>query len=375
MKLNDDFVFRPLPPLAVPVHFPFPIPNPLGPLAALAGNWGGKGFNVIWRPNHTPPGQDRFLELNLTLDSIDFTAISGAVPNRGLLQPDINMFGLTYLQQISDANLDAGLHIEPGIWAVVPQTTDPADPATVVRMGSIPHGTTILAQGTATSAPGAPNIPNINILPFFIGSPGSTLNFPEQNLLTATAFRSSAAQLVGITQGMVDNPNSVLQDAIAGQTILSTTTLQITTQPTAPITGGGTANTAFLAGAAGGPNAVSAQVSATFWIETVKGTPDFLQLQYSQLVLLNFNGLSWPHVTVGTLKKDVPVIPPVWLVDPDIPHRVLGEVQPPVPHDLGAAKRTLTPGRLKEDLVYKPTHDRKTGPRHPVHIREEQKKK
>jgi hypothetical protein len=27
------------------------------------------------------------------------------------------------------------------------------------------------------------------------------------------------------------------------------------------------------------------------------------QLQYSQIVLLNFNGLSWPHVTVGTLHK------------------------------------------------------------------------
>ena len=31
----------------------------------------------------------------------------------------------------------------------------------------------------------------------------------------------------------------------------------------------------------------------------------FLQLQYSQSVLLNFNGLSWPHVTVGTLVKSV----------------------------------------------------------------------
>ncbi len=62
------------------------------------------------------------------------------------------MFGLTYLQQISDANLKAGLHIEPGIWAVVPTTTNPAEGPTVVRMASIPHGTTILAQGTATTA-------------------------------------------------------------------------------------------------------------------------------------------------------------------------------------------------------------------------------
>lgn len=361
MPISDDFVFRPLPSLKNPIHFPFPIPNPLGPLASLAGDWGGKGFNVIWRPDSTP-GQDHFLELNLTLDSINFSAISGAIPNRGLLQPDINMFGLTYLQQISDANLDAGLHIEPGIWAVAPATSDPAETATVVRMASIPHGTTMLAQGTATTAPGPPTIPNINILPFFIGDPTATFNFPEQNLSTPTAFRSPPAQLVGITQSMVDNPNSVLQSAIAGETILSTTTLQISTQPAAPITGGGTANTAFLAGAAAGPNAVSIVVSATFWIETVKGHPlqlDFLQLQYSQLVLLNFNGLSWPHVTVGTLRKDVPIKPPIWLVDPDIPVKLLEEVEPPIPPDLGAPIRTVGLGKLKQGREHKIDPDRK----------------
>jgi len=30
---------------------------------------------------------------------------------------------------------------------------------------------------------------------------------------------------------------------------------------------------------------------------------EFLQLQYSQTALLNFRGLSFPHVTVGTLIK------------------------------------------------------------------------
>ncbi len=326
MQLKDDFVFEPLPPIEKPIHFPFPkIPNPLGPLAALVGTWGGKGFNVIWRPNHTP-GQDRFLELNLTNDGIQFEAISGAIPNRGLLQPDINMFGITYLQQISDANLNSGLHIEPGIWAVVPTTTNPAEGPTVVRMASIPHGTTILAQGTSSTAAGPPVIPNDNILPFTIGNPANTFNFPEQNLGTPSAFRSPPAQIVGITQTMVNNPNSVLQAAISGQTILSTTTLKVDTKPAAPVTGGGTSNTAFLAGGAGGPNAVSVEVSATFWIETVKGSPNFLQLQYSQLVLLNFNGLSWPHITVATLKQNVPVIVPPWKVDPS--EQLIAQLRP-----------------------------------------------
>jgi hypothetical protein len=353
-NLSDDFVFRPLPALENTIHFPFPLLNPLGPLANLPGSWGGKGFNVIWRPNSTP-GQDHFLELNLTNDSLKFDAISGAIPNRGLVQGDINMFGITYLQQISDANLDAGLHIEPGIWAVVPPTTNPAETATVVRMASIPHGTTILAQGLATGVAGPPVIPNINILPFFIGNPTATLNFPEQILTNPTAFRSPANPIaVGITQAMVNNPNSVLQAAIAGQTILSTTTLQVSTKPTAPITGGGTANTAFLSGSASGPNAVSASMNATFWIELVQGTPNFFQLQYSQLVLLNFGPLSWPHVTVGTLKKNVPIVVPPWAVDPDMPIDILEKLRPPVPPS-GAPVRVPAPIEFKPVPVPQPT--------------------
>jgi hypothetical protein len=359
--LSEDFVFRPLPALEKIIHFPFPLPSPLGPLANLPGEWGGKGFNVIWRPSHTP-GQDRFLELNLTNESLKFETISGAIPNRGLLQPDINMFGVTYLDQISDANLNAGLHIEPGIWAVVPATTNPADPPTVVRMASIPHGTTILAQGVATGAAGPPVIPNDNILPFIIGNPGAVFHFPEQNLAIPTAFRSPAAQIVGITQAMVDNPNSVLQAAIAGQTILSTTTLQVSTVPTAPITGGGTANTAFLAGSGAGPNAVSASVSATFWIELVQGTPNFLQLQYSQVVMLNFNGLSWPHITVATLKKNVPVVVPPWKIDPDMPLHEFEKVHPPIPPE-GAFHRSPEPLEFKRSPTPEPT----PAPKMPVH--------
>ena len=75
----------------------------------------------------------------------------------------------------------------------------------------------------------------------------------------------------------------------------------------APISGGGTDGTAFLQGSlTAGPNASPAAMSAIFWIETVKpkgGGPEFLQLQYTQTVLLNFNGLSWPHVSVATLRK------------------------------------------------------------------------
>jgi hypothetical protein len=107
------------------------------------------------------------------------------------------MFGLTYLQQISDANVNAGLHIEPGLWVVIPHTSDPNVVPTVARLASIPHGTTILAQGTATTSAGAPHIPNTSIKPFTIGHPRPEFDFPEQTLTNHTSFRTSGAGLTG----------------------------------------------------------------------------------------------------------------------------------------------------------------------------------
>ena len=302
MTLSPDFSFQPLPPLENEILQPFPeVTSPLGPLAPLAGKWTGRGFNIIWRPDSVP-GQDRFLEINVTSEELDFTAIPGPIPNRGLLQPDINMFGLTYLQQISDANVHAGLHVEPGLWVAIPHTTDPNVVPTVARLASIPHGTTILAQGTATPSAAAPHIPNTSIKPFSIGQPLPEIDFPEQTLSNHTSFRTSGAGLTGVTQAMVNNPNSILQAAIAGQHITATTTLHVTSTST-PVPGGGTANTAFLKGTADGPNADAASVDATFWLETLEGQSAPTQLQDAQKVLLNFNGLSWPHITIATLHK------------------------------------------------------------------------
>jgi len=302
MELSPDFSFQPLPALENEVQQPFPdVASPLGPLAPLAGTWTGRGFNIIWRPD-SAPGQDHFLEINVTSEQLDFTAINGPIPNRGLLQPDINMFGLTYLQQISDANLHAGLHIEPGLWVAIPHTTDPNVVPTVARLASIPHGTTILAQGTATTSAAAPNIPNTSIKPFSIGKPLPEIDFPEQILTNHTSFRTAGAGLTGVTQNMVNNPNGILQAAIAGQHITATTTLHVTSTNT-PVPGGGTANTAFLRGTADGPNADAVSVNATFWLETLQGQSAPTQLQYAQTVLLNFSGLSWPHITIATLHK------------------------------------------------------------------------
>jgi hypothetical protein len=349
-----------------------PAPPSLGPLAAFAGAFRGSGFNLIFRPDSTKTptplpipvtGSDNVLELNLTLETLSFAKSLGSVPNRGSnAQADIFLNGVPYLQTISDVTIPSqpvGIHFEPGIWMAVPPTTDPAEGSTVVRMASIPHGTTVEAQGTSSTIAGKPTIPAVDITPFSTVPPHTKIPFPSQQATTNNAARipqnlTSFIAAGTITQAMLTDPNTVLRNHIASQTITSTTTISISSQPATPLFGGGTDNIAFLLGnaAASGaaPNAQTLKMEATFWIETVEFTvevpifepgqpplvipaqtgaagqpvPEFLvnppvaitapraitvnatQIQYSQQVFLNFNTLTWPHVSVATL---VPVSP------------------------------------------------------------------
>jgi hypothetical protein len=170
-----------------------------------------------------------------------------------------------------------------------------------------------------------------------------------------------------ITPAMLADPNTLLRNHNVGLNITATNEISISTNPAPPLFGDigklndfGTANIAFLLGnpAASKPNAQTVQMTATFWIETVEHTilvpifkpgqppltirpevqtagrpvPTFsvsppvaittprtitvtsTQIQYSQMVLLNFNGLTWPHASVATLvpSEAVTVPPSVW---------------------------------------------------------------
>ncbi len=314
-------------------------PDPRGLLAGFVSNlplagsgqdnpkrsWSGQGFNLIWRPNfgNQTGTKNFFLELNSTQETLEFTDISGSgqnvgIANRGALQQDILLGGISYLQQVTDRASGVGQHFEPGVWINVPNTIHPAEPANVVRMGSIPHGTTVNLEGVAFTAP-APAIANTTITPFTVGSPddGTTglAHFPEETLTNVTTSRTSTANVPGLTQAILSNPNKLLQDAIVGQNITQTTVLIIASDPTlmpppgGPVpahatAGGGIANIGFLSGGiATGSNANVLATTAIFWIETVKNADGttFLQLQYTQRVLLAFNGLIWPHISVATL--------------------------------------------------------------------------
>ena len=354
---------------------------PLGPLAAFTDKFTGRGFNTIFRPQNpaTPtelpiaqPDSDNILELNLTIELLSFMEPLGSVPNRGRQQADIFLNGVPYLQSISDVTDPlkvTPIHLEPGIWVIVPPTTDPAEPVTTVaRMASIPHGTTINAQGTIASIAGGPasggaapdtlKIPTSAITPFSIAT-GNPIPFPSQQVANAGTARipQDLSSVPAITQQLLDNPNSMLNDHISGLNILFTDVLTIDTQQSA-IPGGGTDNIDFLVGDAAAPNADAHRMSAMFWIELVQvqieigplnaggsqtvspvvpaGAPapaftvtsasaitdkqsitvTYTQIQYSQNVSLNFATLTWPHVSVATLVPFAEIAVEVYVVQP-----------------------------------------------------------
>ena len=276
-----------------------PLRRSWGRSTTFPGRWNGAGFNLIARP-HFGEGSDRFIELNLTREALEFTTIGSPIPNRGSDQADINLRGVTYLQQISDAKTNGALHIEPGIWLHIPATSAPTEPESVSRLANIPHGDAVCAVGGIAHTNNKPKIEPVNTVPFGEGEkappPGTANGFPEYDLSKPTKFRTDASLLGDITQDMVNDPTVALRHALHNQTISETTTLSVTTHKDK---GGGVQNIPFVT-----TNANASFMSAIFWIERVEGpNGTFLQLQYVQTVLLDFQGLHWPHVSVGTLLK------------------------------------------------------------------------
>jgi hypothetical protein len=324
----------------------------LGLLKFFPGTWIGSGFNLIARPQFSKiNGQDNdhFLEINMTQEVMKFELVGAPIPNRGLAQDDITLFGVHYLQQISDAVTFGALHIEPGFWLNIPSSVQPLVPGptggpppaspdlptiNVARLATIPHGNGLVAQGNGFSVAGRPIFKPANTTPFVIAA-NTPVPFPEFTLSNPSVFRTNplppaSAISAQRLQDAVNNPNVLLEDAIQDQQIIQTIVFNVATSAdivvggTTPSThvktfngGGGIENIDFLKSLAVGPNpdtrprhglpnAVAAEMFATFWIETVQnpfGDGTFLQMQYSQTVNLNFAGLTWPHVSVATLVK------------------------------------------------------------------------
>ena len=291
----------------------------LGFLAELTGTWKGTGFNVVALPakHFNDPTKKFQLMVNSTRESFTFTQ-TGRIPNKGNLQDDIDLFGLQYLQTVDDLITSNPLHLEPGLWLNVPATTAPQAPPTVVRLSTIPHGDSLLAQGDAFEVPGGPQIGITDSIPFTL-DPNTGARINDTNVDTYLKPYFDTPLPPGIPAGALLNPNVVLTAAIQGQTISNTVVLRVNASVVGginntPVTPkpsdvGGIVNIPFVVG-----NANANTMSAIFWIETVETSDgrEILQLQYTQTVILDFPVLGsagtmvdikWPHISVATLIK------------------------------------------------------------------------
>lgn len=292
----------------------------LGVLQNLPGTWVGPGFNLIEIPNMNqakpgPPPPDKFkVILNSTMETLTFSPIGGDIINRGNAQQDIAYMGLHYLQQVNDVNLpvgENGIHLETGLFLNLPNGTDPAVQPTIARLGSIPHGDSILVQGSFFTVKGGPQFEVADPTPFTVVD-GKRVNDTSVNYLS---ILKNTPPPPGISEDIVMNPNLLLENDIKGQNIIETIVILLDANPidgvanqgvTAPV--GGITNIPFI-----NVNANAISLSAIFWIETVQNADGstFKQLQYTQTVILDFPvfapdgstvDIKWPHISVATLK-------------------------------------------------------------------------
>ncbi|KAG9241049.1 hypothetical protein BJ878DRAFT_536750 [Calycina marina] len=320
---------------------------PLGVLSNFQDDFHGKGPNLIFRPNNVPPTQTIFPNpKSISQRRLPFSPPIGSVPNRGLEQQiDVFLNGVTYAQAVNDVtkittgNADGpaqAFHFESGLWMHVSATS--VVPA---------------IENSQSPISDVPQFQHVDITPTTIGAltkicfgaqTATDINIPRlpQDL---TNFIATGT----VTQMILDDPNTVLSNAIAGQNITSFFVFTVSTTPVEPGLGSETANTQT------GPNANVAQMQSTSWVGTVstryiaadktacwpiprqcfllisptpnvRGAPNPVcpvnpphevtidtpimvtstQIQYSKQAQLNFAGRSWPHVSVATLVPQAP---------------------------------------------------------------------
>lgn len=262
----------------------------LGPLADLVGTWiGAHGWTLM----AVPSGEKGFrLIVRPYVEVVTFEPIGAPVPNRGGPAPDLFIAGLLYQMRIADRVTQEPLHLENGMWLNLGETQQPS----IVRQASVPHGDVLLALGAASTYAGPPEIPSTSAVPQ--AGPDMPLGYTDPYLRPVPSPEGGG-------EFHPSTPNMALQEAIAGQHIVSTTSLSVSTQDS-----GGMLNIPFV-----DRYAKASEFTCTYWIETVRDSAsgeEVQQLQYSQQAniefLQTFGGppgqlIMWPHVNVNTLRK------------------------------------------------------------------------
>jgi hypothetical protein len=331
----------------------------LGPLQLLPGTWAnlrdpanpadgplpGRGWNLIALPFATPPGAGfnyRVL-MNQYNERLVITTKDTAVPNRGIrpnpptggatTETDQALVALDYEQGVVHIATDdspsssltqpvgSAIHHEPGLFLFMKSQVD--DGVDIARLGTIPHGDSVLALGRSTPpASGPPSIPATSALPIGVANQN-----PATSPYLAPYLHFIRNPFLGVVpppfQGFrPDAVHLLLEDAIRSLgPVRQTTTLRFSTA----VKTGGIVNIPFIV-----EQANATEMESTFWILELEelgvgGSPRVIML-YLQVVMLDFfrrtdgqDGLiKWPHVSINTLER-LPGHPPLaTLISEDI---------------------------------------------------------
>jgi hypothetical protein len=296
----------------------------LGKLANLPGSWQGqgRGWNMIALPDNKAPRKFRLL-LNQFDETLDFTCAFLNIPNRGI-PADQFLTGLQYTQDITQIIAvdsegssisplgSAGIHHEPGFFLhVMDAATQPAGATSfdIARLGTIPHGDSVVALGTDNDVVPPTNVPDTSVaaigdfsaLPIGAGPRDLTNTYLQAyDKFHLAPFKGN----VGGTFPGFDpaQPLDLLRFG-GGQTFASVQRILLDTQNQ-----GGISNMPFVI-----KQANATEMRFVMWIEELEGStaaaPKF-QLQYAQRVLLEFfprvdgepGKIKWPHITINTLQ-------------------------------------------------------------------------
>jgi hypothetical protein len=296
----------------------------LGKLNNLPGSWQGqgRGWNMIALPDAKAPHKFRLL-LNQFDEQLDFTCAFLNIPNRGLPN-DQFLTGLQYTQDITQliavdsegSNISplgsASIHHEPGFFlSVLNPTTQPggATEFDLARLGTIPHGDSLVALGTGGPVVPPTDIPDISshaigdfsALP--IGAGPRDLTNPYLAAYKKFHDAPFKGNVPGNFVGFDPTQPLDLLRVSGGQNFAGVTRILLDTKNR-----GGISNMPFIV-----KQADAVEMRFVMWIEELEGStaaaPKF-QLQYAQRVLLEFfertdgipGRIKWPHITINTLQ-------------------------------------------------------------------------
>ena len=305
----------------------------LGDLKFLPGTWENadrfrdRGWNMIALPFSDPNSgdsddpRDYRVLANQYNETLFLKTADKGVPNRGVIRPtDTNLdqilVALDYEQAISQIRAadspESGLagdpnkpiHHEPGLWLHMLNLNKPG--ANIARLGTIPHGNSVLAIGAAEAIDVSDMsnlVPEVNPFPVLAGNTQVPLDAPMARYLEPYAAFVEPDNSF-FPRGLdLRNLHGLLQASTPTNAMRGIRYSVSTVAET-----GGIVNTPFIV-----DHADATEMHSTFWIfelnETDRDGNPVMVMQYMQFIMLDFfdkfdnsgEKIRWPHISLNTM--------------------------------------------------------------------------